>query len=146
MNEEKKSTVYRYPLYYANFWHENMLWAESTRRNIDCKNKIENEIALNYHNDTFDAETAVKNVMEEFSMERIVWVAANTIHHRAWDGRISVSNKDWANHIHVLEHDPKNDYDMSDQYVIDGCNMGLVNMFVDALLEIDGAMLVLMED
>ena len=62
--------------------------------------------------------------MEQFSAERVQFVLANTIKHKAWDTRISNDNKNWIKTISVPDDKDNNGY-----LVIDVGNSGLVNLF-----------------
>ena len=72
------------------------LWRRSRAENIACRDAIDREIRSNFDGMHLDKDTA-KRVIERFGYDRVNWVLAATVHHFDYDGRISNSNKEWAN-------------------------------------------------
>ncbi|MHB1154982.1 MAG: DUF3849 domain-containing protein, partial [Eubacteriales bacterium] len=96
--------------------NEKDLWRESHNANIECCRAIEKAITLQ-----FDGMRLMKNtarmVVEEFGIDRLNWVLANTVQHANWDGRFSRANKDWAAGFYIPRTSDKN-IDHSSQYFI----------------------------
>ena len=73
---------------------------------LNCKNAIESTIA-----ETFDGFILPRNtadaIVNEYGMECVEFVLANTIRHFDYDGRFSLNNKEWAKGI-VAENEWQN--------------------------------------
>lgn len=96
-----------YPLYmqtgeYAHEHYEIIDHRNSRKSNIECKLAIEDAIRQNFDgmhlNEGFE-----EKIIEQFGMERVAFVVANTVNEREWDGRFSRENKDWAKTIPISE-------------------------------------------
>ena len=124
--KQKKIPVYTNSIDYATENNELDNYYQSYNLNMHCKQAIQQAINQNYKDNILDTDTAVKSVLEQFSAERVQFVLANTIKHKAWDTRISANNKDWIKTINV-----PNDKDNNNGYlVIDVVNSGLINLFI----------------
>ena len=123
---QKKIPVYTNSIDYATENNELDNYYQSYNLNMDCKQVIQHAINQNYKDNILDVDTAVKSVLEQFSVERVQFVLANTIKHKAWDTRISADNKDWFKTINM-----PNDKDNNNDYlVVDVGNSGLTNLFI----------------
>ena len=71
------------------------MYRASRRANIACKEAIENAIAENYRDNRLGGD-AVPQVIEQFGYTRTLYVLANTVQQKDWDGRFSPANKAWA--------------------------------------------------
>lgn len=134
MDEKKISKytpVYRHSAEYSFEHGEDAAYRDSFRANITCKNALEKAINDGYSNNTLNAKSALEAVRADFSMERIEYVLANTIQQKPWDGRISRSNKEWANNIAVAKDVDSWDRDRTRQFTVDQPHTGLVNIFVN---------------
>ena len=96
-----------YPLYlktgeYAHEHYEIIDHRNSRKSNIECKLAIEDAIRQNFDgmhlNEGFE-----EKIIEQFGMERVAFVLANTVNEREWDGRFSRENKDWAKTVPMSE-------------------------------------------
>lgn len=124
--KRKKIPVYTHSIDYATENNELNKYYQSYNLNMDCKQAIQQAINQNYKDNILDVDTAVKLVLEQFNVERVQFVLANTIKHKAWDTRISADNKDWIKTINV-----PNDKDNNNGYlVVDVGNSGLTNLFI----------------
>ncbi len=76
------------------------LWRDSYRENIRCKEAIEQAIRRDFDGMCL-AEGCVESVLEQFGYKRVEFVLANTVQWKDWDGRFSLSNKEWAQSVYV---------------------------------------------
>ncbi len=129
--KQKKIPVYTNSIDYATENNELNKYYESYNLNMDCKQEIQQAINQNYKDNILDVDSAVKSVLEQFSAERVQFVLANTIKHKAWDTRISNDNKDWIKTIDVPDDKNNNDY-----LVVDVGNSGLTNLFINEFRKI----------
>lgn len=61
-----------------------------------------------------------------------IYVLANTVRHKEHDGRISRDNKTWARTIPIYEDPDAWGNDRNVEFVVDGHNPGLVDLFINA--------------
>ncbi len=115
--------VYPHSLEYATRHDERDLWRESYQLNCDCARAIECSIDEN-HDGTKLTKDCAKTVLDEYGIDRVNWVLANTIREKDWDGRISQRNKAWAK-AYVIPQDTT-----QFQFVVNS-HSGLVNLFAD---------------
>ena len=71
-------------------------------------------------------------VDEAHSYDRTLYVLANTVRHKEHDGRISRDNKTWARTIPIYEDPDAWGNDRNVEFVVDGHNPGLVDLFINA--------------
>ena len=64
-------------------------------------------------------------------MDRTLYVLANTVWHKDWDGRISQDNKAWARTIPVYEDTDSWGYDLNTSFVVDKSHPGLTDIFLN---------------
>lgn len=104
---------------------ETALFRESKRMNVACKEAIEAAIRENFDGMHLKKE-CIRPVMEEYGIDRVEWVLANTLRHLNYDGRFSRSNKEWAGSFAIPEsgtqgYDPGLDFIVgSHPAVLDG--------------------------
>ena len=91
----EKTAVYRHSSTYAREHNELEQFRESHWANLDCKRSIEKSISDHFNGMYLD-RSAISEVMDRFSIERIALVLAATVQEKSWDGRFSSANKDWA--------------------------------------------------
>lgn len=115
--------IYPYSLEYATRHDERDLWRESYQLNCDCARTIERLIDENYDGTKLSKDCA-KTVLDEYGIDRVNWVLANTIREKDWDGRISQRNKAWAK-AYAIPQDTT-----QFQFVVNS-HSGLVNLFAD---------------
>ena len=121
-----KTPVYKGSFQYAYQHGEQEQHLASNRANIACKEAIEQAIASHYHDNRFDAEAAVRDVVKQFGFERMLYVLANTTQNMEHDGRVSRANKDWAQTIPVAFENGRRDM----SFLITHSHPGLLDMFV----------------
>lgn len=73
---------------------------------LECSKAIDAVIAEKYDGSIMPRDTA-QSIIEQYGMERVSFVLANTIQNMLFDGRFSQSNKDWAKEL-IPETDWKN--------------------------------------
>lgn len=73
---------------------------------LECSKAIDAVIAEKDDGSTMPRDTA-QSIIEQYGMERVSFVLANTIQNMPLDGRFSQSNKDWAKEL-IPETDWKN--------------------------------------
>ncbi len=67
----------------------------SHKLNAACKEAVEAAIRDNYDGMRLN-KACLGPVVKEYGYERLEWVLANTVRHMPYDGRISRSNREWA--------------------------------------------------
>ena len=95
MEQMKQIPVYRQTGMYAREHGELEQFRQSSVANIACRAAIEKAIAENFDGMRLRADAA-EPVLSEFGSERVMFVLANTVQHKDWDGRFSRENKSWA--------------------------------------------------
>ncbi len=85
----KNIPVYDKMASYARENNELEAYRTSKKANMACKTAISDAILKNYNNNTLDTKTALKELIEGFSLERIAVIAAVSLREKDWDGRIS---------------------------------------------------------
>ena len=95
--------VYPHSAAYAREHGELDAYRASHQANAACKQAIEAAIREHYRDNSLGREGA-QQVIEQFGLERVQYVIANTVRQKDWDGRISLDNKAWAKTISVYEN------------------------------------------
>ena len=75
-------------------------WRESHKGNIACKKAIEEAICRDFDGMHLKPACA-KGVIAEYGFKRVMFVLANTLKEKDWDGRFSRDNKAWAAKIFI---------------------------------------------
>ena len=93
------------PLYYdsldtARRQDDVMLWRNSLKENIRCKNAIEKALAENFDG-MYLKDGIISPLAVEYGTDRLTWVLANTVKEHMEDGRFRPANKEWADGIYV---------------------------------------------
>ena len=128
--QQEKAPVYKYPGEYAREQGELELYRASSRANIACKEAIETAVNSHYHNNCLDTKAAVRDVVDRFGYERMLYVLAVTVKEMDWDGRISRANKNWAQTVPVFEDKDGFGHDHNAAFVVSKCHPGLTDMFI----------------
>ena len=126
----RSAPVYPYPREYAVENDELDKYRLSRKASIACKEAIEQAIGEHYANNSLDTVAAVKQVVDAFGYDRMMYVLAVTVKHKDWDGRISQSNKQWAASMPVFEDKTDGSADQNVFLVVDKAHPGLTNLFV----------------
>lgn len=106
---KNKTYLYRGSLADAQQFDQVSLWRASYQANVACKAAIEASIRKGF-NGMYLKESCVQDVLEEYGFKRVVWVLANTVREKLWDGRFSQSNKEWAR-CQMIPPDPEHNCD-----------------------------------
>lgn len=125
-----QTPVYKYPAAYARENNELEQYRASHKANVACKNAIETAIRDNYRNNCLGSDTA-KQVIAEFGFDRTLYVLANTVREKDWDGRIDRKNKDWARTIPVFDDEDGFGNNRNLEFIVDGAHPGLVDLFIN---------------
>ena len=130
--EEKVSLsdlpVYREDFDYARECREVETYRISLQANIACKEAIEQAISQSYDGRRLAEGTAAK-VMNQFGAERVLYVLANTIQQKEWDGRFTYPNKEWAKTVSIPPN--MDSFGMDRNYAIAvSSHPGLIDLFV----------------
>ena len=120
--------VYRQNAAYAREHGELEQYRVSHQANIACKEAIEQSIDQNYDGRRLAKGTADK-VMQKFGPERVMYVLANTIQQKGWDGRFHPYNKDWAKTVDIPPNPDSFGFERNCEFVVDS-HAGLTDLFV----------------
>ena len=120
--------VYRQNAAYASEHGELEQYRVSHQANIACKEAIEQSIDQNYDGRRLAKGTADK-VMQKFGTERVMYVLANTIQQKGWDGRFHPYNKDWAKTVDIPPNPDSFGFERNCEFVVDS-HAGLTDLFV----------------
>ena len=126
----RSAPVYPYPREYAVENDDLDKYRLSRKASIACKEAIEQAIGEHYANNSLDTAAAVKQVVDAFGYDRMMYVLAVTVKHKDWDGRISQSNKQWAASMPVFEDKTDGSADQNVFFVVDKAHPGLTDLFV----------------
>lgn len=127
----RETPVYPYPASYAHEHGELNQYRASNEANMACKKAIEEAIRDHYRGYSLDGKAAVAEVVRAFGSERTMYILANTVRQKDWDGRISPSNKDWAKSIPIQKNPDAWGEDRNSHLVVDS-HPGLTDLFVSA--------------
>ncbi len=95
MEQMKQIPVYMQTGMYAREHGELEQFRQSNVANIACRAAIEKAITENFDGMRLRNDAA-EPVLSEFGSERVLFVLANTVQRKDWDGRFSRENKAWA--------------------------------------------------
>ena len=125
--ESREFPVYRHTFDYAVAHGEEKQYRDSFHANVACKGAIEKAISQHYANNSMDA-LASQQVVHEFGFDRTLYVLANTIQLKDWDGRFSQDNKSWGRSVQIAGGD-EGIRDHRWKFVVDKSHPGLTDMF-----------------
>ena len=100
LDTQRELPLYRHDAAYAREQGELDLYRSSRRANIACKEAIEASISEHYRDNRLGKD-AVPQVIEQFGYTRTLYVLANTVQQKDWDGRFSPANKTWAKTVDI---------------------------------------------
>ncbi len=129
-SEQLNTQVYPYPQSYAVENGDMDQYRESQNLNIACKAAIEKAIGDHYADNRLNTSAAVQEVADAFGYDRMLYVLAVTIRHKARDGRISDNSKKWAASFPVMEDRSDGGSDNHVPLVAGRTNPGLLDLFV----------------
>ena len=130
---EKAATFAELPVYrqnaaYAREHGELEQYRVSRQANIACKEAIEQAVYQNYDGKRLRDGTAAK-VIQQFGTERVMYVLANTIQQKEWDGRFNFYNKEWAKTVDIPPNPDSFGFERNSEFVVDS-HAGLTDLFV----------------
>lgn len=129
LKEMRELPVYQHSAEYAQKHGELEAYHASHEANVACKEVIEVLIAEHYHDNRL-CEGGVARMVEQFGFDRPIYVLANTVQEKSYDGRISQSSKDWAETVPVAEDKGECGENRKCYFVVDRCSPGLVDLFI----------------
>ena len=100
LDAQRELPLYRHDAAYAREQGNLDLYRASRRANIACKEAIEASLSEHYRDNRLDRD-AVPQVIEQFGYTRTLYVLANTVQQKEWDGRFSPANKTWAKTVDI---------------------------------------------
>ena len=127
----RETPVYPYPASYAQEHGELEQYRASNKANAACKEAIEAAIREYYHDNRLDSQAAAQ-VINTFGLDRTLYVLANTVQQKDWDGRISPGNKAWAKTIPIHPNPDAWGADRNAQFVVNS-HPGLTNLFLSTV-------------
>ena len=130
----RETPVYPYPASYAQEHGELEQYRASSRANIACKEAIEAAIREHYDGNSLDSQAAAQ-VVEAFGLDRTLYVLANTVQQKDWDGRISPGNKAWAKTIPIHPNPDAWGADRNSQFVVNS-HSGLTDLFLSTVRQV----------
>ena len=117
--------IYTQDFAYAQAHNEVELMRNSYKADVACRNAIELAIKENYFGNYLNTAKVIREVAPVFDIERVLFVLANTVRHKDWDGRISEDNKEWAKTVPAVA---------SERHSIDIIADGVHPVLLDALV------------
>lgn len=127
-NDKKYFPVYKGTLADARRELSIDLYLDSKEWNLACKTAIE-YILDRYR--TANLKQAVKELLDDFGKERVVFVIANTVQYYAYENWFSKENEAWAGEIDIPENFNRG-VDINSHYIIDG-DTSILNDVVNEL-------------
>lgn len=127
----RETPAYPYPASYAQEHGELEQYRASNKANAACKKAIEAAIREHYDGNSLDSQAAAQ-VVEAFGLDRTLYVLANTVQQKDWDGRISPGNKAWAKTISIQKNPDAWGADRNDQFVVNS-HPGLTDLFLSTV-------------
>ena len=136
--EQEKNKLRTLPIYYhsGEYARENgemEKYRESRAANIGCRNAIQEAIKEHYLDNRLDP-AAVSEVADKYGFHRVLYVLANTVRHKDWDGRFSRSNKEWAAAQYIPEDKSGIDDDRNHAFCVEAHPV-LVDGYIDIARE-----------
>lgn len=103
---QRETPLYQQSASYAREHGELEQYRASHKANIACKETIEAAIRDNFDGMHLNAD-AVRRALAAYGPERTSFVLASTVQMKAWDGRFSPANKEWASQITVSDSEER---------------------------------------
>ena len=128
LDTQRELPLYRHDAAYAREQGELDLYRSSRRANIACKEAIEASISEHYRDNRLGKD-AVPQVIEQFGYTRTLYVLANTVQQKDWDGRFSPANKTWAKTVDIPPNPDGFGGERNLDFVVDS-HPGLVDLFL----------------
>ena len=136
--QQNPPKVYRQSISYARQHDEVQQYKESYRLNERCGDEINGAIAFHYDGMHLD-DGAVKQIVEEFGLERTKYVLAAAIQIRDGDGRISRANEAWANSVRTIKDMDERGFDRACYYASLQAHSCVLDGFVNQVRKFEKA-------
>lgn len=118
--ENSPKPVYRESLSYAREHDEIDVFIADKNLNAECRDAIHAAInASRYDTDCYKMKDAVKQVVDDYGLERVELLMAKIVRGADWDGRYSRQNKEWAKGF-VIPQSMKDIYSDTHPCLLDG--------------------------
>ena len=104
------------------------LYLDSKQWNLACKTAIEYILDRNR---TTNLKQAVKELLDDFGEDRVVFMIANTVQYYTYEDWFSKENEKWAGEIDIPENFNRG-IDINSRYIIDG-DVSILNEVVNEL-------------
>ena len=124
-----KTPIYDKTVAYASEYGELEEYRASFKANMACKSAITEALAKHYKDNILDTKSALKELTEGFTLERIALVIAVTVREQEWDGRISHTNKEWAKSVPFTKDIDNWGNDRNAAFRVSGIHTGLIDLF-----------------
>ena len=124
-----KTPIYDKTVAYASEHGELEEYRASFKANMACKSAITEALAKHYKDNRLDTESALKELKESFTLERIGLVIAVTVREQEWDGRISHTNKEWAKSVPFTKDIDNWGNDRNAAFRVSSIHTGLIDLF-----------------
>lgn len=82
-------------------------WRESHQENIRCRDAIDKMVSEQYSGNILP-DKIIKAACQEFGIDRVGWVLANTVIENDYDGRYRPDTKQWAKNAFYMPNDKQN--------------------------------------
>ncbi len=92
--------LYKLSISEAKQNNETEQFWDSFHENVDCRNFLDKQVGERFDGMRLPCDCAEKTV-EKYGLERTMWVVANTILERKYDGRFHRDNVDWAKSLDI---------------------------------------------
>lgn len=117
---DRDSPLYTSSLETARKSDEIALWLKSHKENCDCARAIEDVIRKKFDGKHLESG-CVAGIIEKYGFYRVMWVLANTLKEKSWDGRFSRENKAWSQKFYIPKDKRRNEFCVqSHPAVLDG--------------------------
>ena len=123
-----KTPIYPHSVIYAREHDELPEYRASFKAHTACRDAIDAAISEHYRNNSLSTQ-AIKDVVAQFGFDRTLYVLANTVQHKDWDGRISNNNKQWAQGFPVVPDTSTMGNDRTMEFIANS-HPGLLDIFV----------------
>lgn len=123
-----ETPIYPHSVIYAREHDELPEYRASFKAHTACRDAIDAAISEHYRNNSLSTQ-AIKDVVAQFGFDRTLYVLANTVQHKDWDGRISNNNKQWAQGFPVVPDTSTMGNDRTMEFVANS-HPGLLDIFV----------------
>ena len=124
-----KTPIYNNTVQYAAEHGELEDYRASFKANMACISAITEALSKHYKDNRLDTESALKELTERFTLERIGLVVAVTVREQEWDGRISHTNKEWAKSVPFIKDIDDWGNDRNAAFRVSAIHTGLIDLF-----------------